>query len=258
MTGIVTDGTAVLGLGDIGPEAAMPVMEGKAILFKEFADVDAFPICLDTKDVDEIIETVKRIANLDTAADDFRIIWDNAYIVHDLTETSDNLLNIFNVLPERNKNMVIEVTSTSKISFPGAGVSCLASSEENIKEILKRLTVQSISYDKMNMLRHVKYFKNIDGIGAHSLCYVGLYLCHQYASARAAAREFRAPYRPSQVRQSRKGALPPWCPPASRSRGKRSQPPRRHASCCGRTPGSGSGNRNRRKCTDVPTIMGCI
>jgi malate dehydrogenase (oxaloacetate-decarboxylating) len=59
---VVSDGTAVLGLGDIGPEAAMPVMEGKAMLFKEFADVDAFPICLDTKDVDEIVETVERIA----------------------------------------------------------------------------------------------------------------------------------------------------------------------------------------------------
>jgi DNA-binding transcriptional MocR family regulator len=112
-------------------------------------------------------ETVKRIAELTPAADDFRIIWDNAYIVHDLTEKSDDLLNIFSVLPERNKNMIIEVTSTSKISFPGAGVSCLASSEENIKEILKRLTVQAISYDKLNMLRHVKYFKNLDGIKAH-------------------------------------------------------------------------------------------
>lgn len=59
---VVTDGTAVLGLGDIGPEAAMPVMEGKSILFKEFGDVDAFPICLNTKDVDEIVETVKRIS----------------------------------------------------------------------------------------------------------------------------------------------------------------------------------------------------
>lgn len=59
---VVSDGTAVLGLGDIGPEAAIPVMEGKSILFKEFGGVDAFPICLDTKDVDEIVETVKRIA----------------------------------------------------------------------------------------------------------------------------------------------------------------------------------------------------
>ncbi len=62
LVAVVSDGTAVLGLGDIGPLAGMPVMEGKAILFKEFANVDAFPICLDTKDVDEIVETVKRIA----------------------------------------------------------------------------------------------------------------------------------------------------------------------------------------------------
>ncbi len=59
---VVTDGTAVLGLGDIGPEAAMPVMEGKAMLFKELAGVDAFPICLNTKDPDRIVETVKLIA----------------------------------------------------------------------------------------------------------------------------------------------------------------------------------------------------
>jgi malate dehydrogenase (oxaloacetate-decarboxylating) len=59
---VVSDGTAVLGLGDIGPEAAMPVMEGKAMLFKEFAGVDAFPLCLDTKDVDEIVDTVRRVA----------------------------------------------------------------------------------------------------------------------------------------------------------------------------------------------------
>ena len=112
-------------------------------------------------------EVVKRIANLETAADDFRIIWDNAYIVHDLTDKTDELLNIFSVLPERNRNMVVSVASTSKISYPGAGVSCIATSTENIKEILKRLTIQAISYDKVNMLRHVKFFKNLDGIKAH-------------------------------------------------------------------------------------------
>jgi len=62
LVAVVSDGTAVLGLGDIGPEASMPVMEGKAVLFKAFADVDAFPICLNTKDVDEIVETVVRIS----------------------------------------------------------------------------------------------------------------------------------------------------------------------------------------------------
>ncbi len=112
-------------------------------------------------------ETVKRIANLTPAANDFRIIWDNAYCVHDLTDTTDELVNIFDVLPERNADMVIEVASTSKISYPGAGVACLVSSVDNIKAILKRLTIQSISYDKVNMLRHVKFFKNVDGIKEH-------------------------------------------------------------------------------------------
>lgn len=111
-------------------------------------------------------EVVKRIANLNTAADDFRIIWDNAYCVHDLTDDGDVLLNIFDVLPERNKNMVVEVASTSKISYPGAGVACLVSSVENIDAVLKRLTIQSISYDKVNMLRHYRFFKNADGIKA--------------------------------------------------------------------------------------------
>ena len=59
---VVSDGSAVLGLGNIGPEAAIPVMEGKALLFKEFANIDAWPICLATQDVDEIVETVRRIA----------------------------------------------------------------------------------------------------------------------------------------------------------------------------------------------------
>lgn len=59
---VISDGTAVLGLGDIGPLASLPVMEGKCVLFKEFADVDAFPIVLDTKDVDEIVETIVRIS----------------------------------------------------------------------------------------------------------------------------------------------------------------------------------------------------
>lgn len=112
-------------------------------------------------------ETVKRIASLNTAADDFRIIWDNAYCVHDLNDSTDELLNIFDVLPERNKNMIVEVASTSKISYPGAGVACLASSVENVKAILDRLTIQSISYDKVNMLRHVKFFKDVQGIKEH-------------------------------------------------------------------------------------------
>ena len=102
---------------------------------------------------------VRRIAALRPAAEDFRIVWDNAYCVHDLDEDGDKLLNIFDVLPEYgNEDMVIEVASTSKITFPGAGVSCLVASKKNLDLIRQRLTVQTISYDKMNQLRHLRFF----------------------------------------------------------------------------------------------------
>lgn len=111
---------------------------------------------------------VERIAALKPAAKDFRIVWDNAYCVHDIKEESDVLLNIFDVLPKyNNEDMVIEVCSTSKMTFPGAGVSALAASDANIAQIKKRLNCQTISYDKMNQLRHVKFFGNLDGLKAH-------------------------------------------------------------------------------------------
>lgn len=104
-------------------------------------------------------EVVRRIAALKPKAKDFRIIWDNAYCIHDLTDTPDELLNIFDVLPEYgNEDMVVEFCSTAKITFPGAGVSALAASDNNIKEIQKRMNFQTISHDKLNQLRHVKYF----------------------------------------------------------------------------------------------------
>lgn len=113
-------------------------------------------------------DVVRKIAALKPAAKDFRIIWDNAYMVHDFVDDGDKLLNIFDVLPEYgNEDMVIEVCSTSKITFPGAGVSALAASDNNIKAIKKRLNAQTISYDKMNQHRHVEFFKNVDGILAH-------------------------------------------------------------------------------------------
>lgn len=113
-------------------------------------------------------DVVRRIAALKPAAKDFRIIWDNAYCVHDIKEEGDELLNIFDVLPEYgNEDMVIEVCSTSKMTFPGAGVSALAASDNNIAQIKKRLNCQTISYDKMNQLRHVKFFGDINGLKAH-------------------------------------------------------------------------------------------
>lgn len=113
-------------------------------------------------------DVVRRIAALKPAAKDFRIIWDNAYCVHDLVEDADVLLNIFDVLPEySNEDMVIEVCSTSKITFPGAGVSAIIASDNNIAAIKKRLNAQTISYDKMNQHRHVEFFHDVNGILEH-------------------------------------------------------------------------------------------
>lgn len=113
-------------------------------------------------------ETVRRIAALKPAAKDFRIIWDNAYIVHDLREDKDVLLNIF---PECEKNstedMIIEVVSTSKVTFSGAGIAALAASDKNVAMIKNRMKTQTIGYDKINQLRHAKFLKNMDGVRAH-------------------------------------------------------------------------------------------
>ncbi len=113
-------------------------------------------------------EKVKALASLKPAAKDFRVIWDNAYIIHELTDKPDELLNIFDACKEYGtEDYFVEFTSTSKISFPGAGVSAIAASKNNVAEIKKRLNFQTISYDKLNQLRHVKYFKNVDGIRKH-------------------------------------------------------------------------------------------
>ena len=112
-------------------------------------------------------KTVRRLAALKPAAKDFRIIWDNAYAVHDLTETPDGLLNLLEECKKTgNDDMPVMFASTSKISFPGAGVSAIAASRNNVSAILKRMGMQTIGYDKLNQLRHVRYFKNLDGIRA--------------------------------------------------------------------------------------------
>ena len=111
-------------------------------------------------------EVVRRFANLKPAAKDFRIFWDNAYCVHHLSD--DGQVHLLNIIDEcrksGNPDMVFEFTSTSKISFPGSGVAVICSSKDNIEFIKKQMGKQTIGFDKLNQLRHVRFFKNRKGI----------------------------------------------------------------------------------------------
>lgn len=113
-------------------------------------------------------ETVTRFAKLKPAANDFRIMWDNAYVIHDIAEKGDTLLNLMDECKKYgNEDLPIMFTSTSKITFPGAGVACMATSEKNMKFLKKKYAIQTIGYDKLNMLRHIKFFGNYDGLMEH-------------------------------------------------------------------------------------------
>ena len=114
-------------------------------------------------------ETVKRMAALKPAAEDFRIFWYNDYVIHDLYD--DNKDEIADIISEcekaGNPDMVFGFASTSKVSFPGSGIAALASSANNIADIKKQLTIQTIGHDKLNQLRHVRFFKDINGLKEH-------------------------------------------------------------------------------------------
>ncbi len=118
-------------------------------------------------------ETVRRFARLKPAAEDFRIYWDNAYCVHHLypePERQDHILDILSECEKAgNPDIVYEFCSTSKITFSGSGISGLATSYTNREDIKKQLFVQTIGFDKINQLRHVKFLKDIDGVNAHMM-----------------------------------------------------------------------------------------
>lgn len=112
-------------------------------------------------------EVVKRFANLKPAAKDFRIFWDNAYCIHHLTETPDKLLNILDECKNAgNDDMVYMFASTSKITFAGGGIAVMAASKANVDYIKSLMTVQTIGFDKINQLRHAKFFGNYEGLMA--------------------------------------------------------------------------------------------
>ena len=113
-------------------------------------------------------ETVRRFASLKPAAPDFRIFWDNAYIVHSFSESDTRLLNIFDEVKKYgNEDIVLIFMSTSKISFPGSGVAVMAASDANIAHTKSKMAIQTIGYDKLNMMRHVKFFGSVDGLMNH-------------------------------------------------------------------------------------------
>lgn len=114
-------------------------------------------------------ETVRRFANLKPAAEDFRIYWDNAYCIHHLYEDKkDVILEILDECAKAgNPDMAYKFCSTSKVTFPGSGIAALASSKKNIDFIKSIITIQTIGHDKLNQLRHVRYFGSIDGMRAH-------------------------------------------------------------------------------------------
>lgn len=112
-------------------------------------------------------ETVRRFANLKPAAKDFRIFWDNAYCVHDLTDTPDRLLSLWDECKKAGSlENVFFFASTSKITFPGAGVAALAAGDENLKILMERYSFQTIGPDKLNQLRHLRFLKDFDGVMA--------------------------------------------------------------------------------------------
>ena len=154
---------------DLGPD--MNIVEELAASDDKIKGIWCVPKYSNPQGITYSDETVFRFANLKPAAPDFRIYWDNAYSVHHLYDDEKDQDFLLEILDEcakaGNPDMVYKFTSTSKISFPGSGIAALAASKANLDDIRKYITVQTIGHDKLNQLRHVKFFKDLEGVHAH-------------------------------------------------------------------------------------------
>ena len=149
-----------------GPD--MDMIESLIAEDEEIKGIWCVPMYSNPEGITYSDEVVRRFANLSPKANDFRIFWDNAYCVHHLTDTPDKLLNLLDEAKKTGKqDMVFMFTSTSKISFPGGGLAVIGASAANIAYIKSQMAYQTIGYDKLNQLRHARFFKNFDGICEH-------------------------------------------------------------------------------------------
>ena len=148
----------------VGPD--MDLVESLVAIDESIRGIWCVPVYSNPDGITYSEETCKRLASMKTAAPDFRIMWDNSYCVNALdADDTDVIPEILSLCESYgNKNRVFEFASTSKVTWAGSGVACMASSDENIKYIKSHLTLQTIGYDKMNQLRHVKFLKDSQGV----------------------------------------------------------------------------------------------
>jgi aspartate/methionine/tyrosine aminotransferase len=156
----------VVGMDDAGPDVAE--VERLVAADASIKGMWCVPKYSNPTGITYRADVVKRLAAMQAAAPDFRLFWDNAYVVHDLFATSDDLDNVIAACAKAgNPDRPIVFASTSKISFAGAGVAAVASSPANIADVKRHSAIQTIGPDKLNQLRHVRFFKDMAGVRAH-------------------------------------------------------------------------------------------